>query len=178
MIGVSTIKDAPSSTVDVLVVVTRAQAKQKLAEEIIRRETEVLTGAQPSSMDGLGQEDLVVVNPISTQAPEIPATLSQDQRRSLRRQMGKDTNHTHSKSKGKCETLELSSGELQRLQENDSTLAKAFEAADSKDKIERIGFLKEKGYFIESGPHQARGTNKRLNNWFYQNRFCEGHSTS
>ncbi len=112
LIGASTIKDAPSSTADVLVVVTRAQAKQKLAEEIIRRETEVLTGAQPRSMDGLGQEDFVDVNPLSTRAPEIPATLSQDQRRSLRRQMGKDTNHTHSKSKGQSETLELSSGEL------------------------------------------------------------------
>ena len=44
-----------SGSEDVMVVVTRAQAKKQLEEELISREQEVLSGAQPSPVEGLGQ---------------------------------------------------------------------------------------------------------------------------
>ena len=80
LVGSNVTKDPSSSNNgDVLVVVTRAQAKQRLAEEIIRREREVLPSAQPTPIEGLGQEGSAEESPIST-GVEIPATLSQGQR--------------------------------------------------------------------------------------------------
>ena len=36
---------------EVMVVVTRAQAKRQLEEEILRREQEIISGAEPKQMD-------------------------------------------------------------------------------------------------------------------------------
>ena len=157
LIGVSQPKDSsPSSSDDVLVVVTRAQAKQRLAEEIIRREREVLSGAQPTPIEGLGPGDSASGDPSSSPAPEIPATLSQDQRRSLR-QMGKVSEDSHSEGKGPVEALELSADELQRLQETDSSLAKAFEAADSRGIVAGVGFFKRGGLLYRRWTPPNRG---------------------
>ena len=46
-----------TGTGNVMVVVTRAQAKKQLQEEIIRRENEVLSGAYTSPVKGLGEPE-------------------------------------------------------------------------------------------------------------------------
>ena len=46
-----------AGTEDVMVVVTRVQAKQQLEEETIRRENEVLSGAHTSPVEGLEQSE-------------------------------------------------------------------------------------------------------------------------
>ena len=74
---------------DVLVVVTWAQAKKQLEEDIIKREQEVLFGAQTSRMQRLGQSSDDTGHPHTKPGGEVLLALTHEQRRSLTRQMGK-----------------------------------------------------------------------------------------
>ena len=75
---------------DVMVVVTRAQAKKHLEEEIIRREREVLSGVKPSPVEGLEQSgDCASGTEDPCLSSETSPTLTQEQRRVLQQQMGK-----------------------------------------------------------------------------------------
>ena len=62
-------------------VVTRAQAKRQLEEEIIRREREVLSGAKPNSVEGLeecGDQECPQDASHLEDMGQIPQTLTQE----------------------------------------------------------------------------------------------------
>ena len=76
---------------DVVVVVTHAQAKRQLEEEIIQREREVLSGAKPNSVEDLeecsdqeGNQDASHLEDMG----QIPQTLTQEQRRAIQQKVG------------------------------------------------------------------------------------------
>ena len=134
-----------SGSEDVMIVVTRAQAKKQLEEELIRREQEVLSGTQPSPVEGLGQSNEETSHTDTPQElGQIPLSLTQEQRRSLRQQVGKKDSPTGDK-KSVADALELSAGELRELQEADGTLAKIREAADGHTNSAGVGFFKREG---------------------------------
>ena len=65
---------------DVMVVVTRAQAKKHLEEEINRREREVLSGAKPNLVEGLEQPiDQMDSKDDSYLEDQTPMTITQEQ---------------------------------------------------------------------------------------------------
>ncbi len=116
-----------------MVVITRAQAKKQLEEEIVRREQEVLSGAKPKQVVDSQQESTWSSHQSTSAAREISATLTQDQRRALRKEIGSLQGQTTSISKALEDTLELSAEELQKLQEADMTLGKVRQAAECQD---------------------------------------------
>ena len=126
---------------DIMIVVTWAQAKKQFQEEIIRREQEVLSEAQPSPVEGLGQSSEEISHSDTQPVGEIPLTLTQEQRHSLRQQMGQQNPPTGDK-RSVADTLELSAGELPDLQEKDDTLSKIREAADGHANSAGVGFFK------------------------------------
>ena len=130
-----------SGSEDIIIVVTRAQAKKQFQEEIIRREQEVLSEAQPSPVEGLGQSSEEISHSDTQPVGEIPLTLTQEQRRSLRQQMGQKNPPTGDK-RSVADTLELSAGELWDLQEKDDTLSTIREAADGHANSAGVGFFK------------------------------------
>ena len=127
-----------------MVVVTRAQAKQQLEEELIRREQEVLSGAQPSPVEGLGQSSGETSHTDTSQERQVPLTLTQEQRRSLRQQMGTQDPSTRGK-KSVADTLDLSAEDQRELQGKDDTLAKIREAAGGHANSVGVGFYKRDG---------------------------------
>ena len=66
---------------DVLVVTTRARARQQLEEEILRREKEVRTGAKPNPA-----VESERAGPEQEGSSEVSPTLSKEQRRAIRQQ--------------------------------------------------------------------------------------------
>ena len=133
-----------SGSEDIMIVVTRAQAKKQVQEEIIRREQEVLSEAQPSPVEGLGQSSEETSHSDTQPECEIPLTLTQEQRRSLRQHMGQRNPPTGDK-RSVADTLELSTGELQDSQEKDDTLSKIRKAADGHANSVGVGFFKREG---------------------------------
>ena len=120
--------------------VTHAQAKKQLEEEIIRRENEVLSGEHTSPVEGLGQTEGEASSRDAPSDAMVSSSLTQEQRRSIRQQMGK---HGLSRKGGlTAHTLELSTEELKKLQAEDDTLAKVREAADGHPKSAGVGFFK------------------------------------
>ena len=85
-------KDESQEPEEVMVVVTRAQARQQLGEELLRKEREVISGAQPSpiqeELDGSSGEASTRNKP--TSAGET-TQLTKEQRRTLRQQFGRQT---------------------------------------------------------------------------------------
>ena len=80
-----------------MVMVTRAQAKQQL-EELIRREQEVLSGEQPSPVEGLGQSSGETSYTNASQEGQVPLILFEEQ-------MGKQDSSTGEESV--ADTLDL-----------------------------------------------------------------------
>ena len=80
LLGRNTQSDSTESE-DVMVVVTRAQSKKQLEEEIIWKEREVLSGAKPNQVKGLGEAS-DHSNPQNASHPEdmgqIPQTMTQE----------------------------------------------------------------------------------------------------
>ena len=144
-----------STADDVLVVVTRAQAKKQLEEEIIRREQEVLSGARASPVQGLGQASDDTGHPDTKSGGEIPLALTQEQRRSLNQQMGKQDSSENWKPR--VDALELSADQLKKLQEKDDTLSKIREAADGHPNSAGIGFFKQDGLVYRKWTPPRRG---------------------
>ena len=110
-----------STADDVLVVVIRAQAKKQLEEEIIRKEQEVLSGARTSPVQEFGQSSDDTGHPDTKCGGEIPLVLTQEQRRSLNQQMGKQDSPENREPR--VDALELSADQLKKLQEKDDTLS-------------------------------------------------------
>ena len=145
-----------SGSEDITIVVTWAQAKKQLQEQIIRREQEVLSEAQPSPVEGLGQSSEETSHSDTQPECEIPLTLTQEQRRSLRQQVGQQNPPTGDK-RSVADTLELSAGELQDLQEKDDTLSKIREAADGHANSAGVGFFKQEGLVYRRWTPPGRG---------------------
>ena len=114
-------KDESQEPEEVMVVVTRAQARQHLEEELLRKEQEVISGAPiQEELDGSSGEASTRNKP--TSAGE-KTQLTKEQRRTLRQQFGRQT-EMEKEEEPSVHTLELSAGELRELQERDNTLVK------------------------------------------------------
>ena len=103
-----------------MVVVTRAQARKQLEEELLRREKKVHSGVKPNPLEESKEADPI-------QPTEL---LTREQRRTLRQKLGKKTEQGDDKSS--LHALEISASELRKLQGQDETLAKVRAAADGK----------------------------------------------
>ena len=113
----------PSEQADAMVVVTRARAKQQLEEEICRREKEALTGASSQPLEESGHSN----------QGKGTNHLTKEQQREIRQQFSRQQaakESTKSVDQGRPSSLDVSTAELARLQEEDHTLAKANEAAE------------------------------------------------
>ena len=124
---------------EAMVVVTRAQARKDLEAELLRREKELLAGANPTPVDG---------------EQEKVAQLTKDQKRQLRQQCqegerGEEELNQHS--------LELSAEELRALQEKDLTLSKVREAADGHPCSAGTGFFRRGGLLYRKWTPPGRG---------------------
>ena len=113
-----------------MVVMTRARAKQQLEEEIRRREKEVQSGAVP--------------NPVLEKDPD-PGNLTKHQRREICRQMG---GSGISRTPMPHQDLNISSEELQNLQEQDDSLKKAREAVDAASPSGLTGEIFQEGGIV------------------------------
>jgi len=113
-----------------MVVITRTQSRKQLEEEIVRREQEFLSGVEPKQIAGITHAQAGTSNQDTQTVRGTPATLTQDQRCALRKEMG-NIHDQSTKSKALGDTLELS--ELQQQLEMDSSLAKVREAAEDWD---------------------------------------------
>ena len=112
---------------DVMVVVTHAQARRQLEEEILRRETEIQSGAKSTKIAELEDQ------------PEGASAL--EQKRELRKQM-----HTSRvPENGATPTLDFSAGELQKMQQADPSLEKIREAAWDVPNSSGGGFFERNG---------------------------------
>ena len=130
---------------DVLVVTTRARARQQLEEEILRREKEVRTGAKPnpavdSERAGSEQEG----------SSEVFPTLSKEQRRAIRQQY-------HTTPESTPDILDITADELREIQNKDPTLTKVREAADGKLSAAGVGFFKREGIIYRKWIPPGRG---------------------
>ena len=102
-------------------------------------------------------EGLVQPSHIDTQlGGEIPLTLTQEQRRSLRQQMGKQDS-PHEDREQRIDALELSADELMDLKEKDDTLSKIREAADGHPNSAGVGFFKRDGLVYRKWTPPGRG---------------------
>ena len=143
---------------DVMVVVTRAQAQKQLEKEILRREREVISGAQPSPVEEELGSSGEGGSPTSTpnKESETPITLTQEQRRTLRQQLGR-RDPTQGSQETIPHTLEMSADELRVLQEQDDTLAKVRDAAEGHPCSAGVGFFKREGLIYRRWTPPGRG---------------------
>ena len=133
---------------EVMVVVTRAQARKHLEEEILRREKEVLSGVRPNKMDEPKGTDFQTTE------------LTKEQRRNLCRQLGV----RQEKGDVSCSlhSLEISASELRTLQDQDETLAKVKEAAEGKPSTAGIGFFKRDGLIYRRWRPSGQGEEREI----------------
>ena len=102
-----------------MVVMTRARKKQELQKEVLLKE-EVLSG--------------VVPKPLNTEGVTTPRTLSQEQKRYIRKDLG---------TKTQGEGLEYCNTKMKELQEKDISLSEAREAARKTDGTKGEWFYRE-----------------------------------
>jgi hypothetical protein len=139
-----------STPEDVMVVVTRAQARKQLEEELLRRENEVRSGVKPNQLEESKEAD-----PIQSTEP-----LTKEQRRTLRLKLGKKMEHGDDESS--LHALEISASELSKLQDQDGTLAKVRDAADGKPSTAGIGFFKRGGLIFRRWTPPGRGEDMEI----------------
>lgn len=132
-----------------VVVVTRAQARKQLEEELLRRDKEVRSGVKPNQLEESKEGDPM--------QPIEPRT--REQRRTLRQKMRKETEQGDDKSS--LHALEISASELRQLQDQDETLAKVRAAADGKPSTAGIGFFKRDGLTFRRWIPPGRGEESR-----------------
>ena len=129
---------------DVMVVVTRAQAKR---QEILRRESEVLSDVKPRSVEDLPTKEL---RPTDSNPP----SLTQEQRRAFQQQMG---NKGHGDMAHNA--LEFSADELTKLQEADETLNKIREAiVNQTSQLETTEYFRRDGLIYRRWIPPGRGS--------------------
>ena len=108
---------------DVMVVMTRARKKQELQKEILLKEKEALSG--------------VVPKPLNTQGVSTPRTLSQEQKRCIRKDLG-----TKTQGEG-MEYCNMDAAKMKELQEQDLSLSEAREAARKAEGTKGEWFYRE-----------------------------------
>ena len=156
LLGGGPLEEVPESK-DAMVVVTRAQARRQLEEEILRREKELESGVQPKPLSGEQGEEAPGEAQNTTDGAR--SKLTQDQRRTLRRQLG---NQNKDKESGNP-VLEMSAGELKDLQAKDPTLARIREAAEGKTSLAAgVGFFKRDGLLYRRWTPPGRGEEAQI----------------
>ena len=121
----------------VMVVMTRAKAKQQLEEELIRKKKELLSGAQSNTLVRVNEPvacDNVVpsrseseAGQAEQQSPRKNSKLTKDQRREIRK---KAQETEKSREGGNSEYPDITIEDLKKLQAEDPTLAEVLRAAD------------------------------------------------
>ena len=136
-------------------VVTHAQARQYLEEELLGREKELLAGAKPSPVEErTGEPEFQTDGTV--QAPP----LTKDQRRWLRQQCAEDHEHGGVTR----HPLDISAAVLKELQEKDTSLAKIRKEADGQPNSARIGFFR-RDFFIGGGHPLDEERRVRWSSW-------------
>ena len=147
-----------TSSEDVMVVVTRAQAKRQLEEEILRKEKEVLSGVQPSPVEDQGQPSLHSdPNKGPYQTDNMLPTLTQKQRRTFQQQMGKKDYVPNSKEDTALYSFEFSADNLRELQESDKTLSKVRESVIDSSDQSKTEYFKRDGLLYRRWTPPGRG---------------------
>ena len=147
----------PTDAEDVMVVVTRAQAKRQLEEEILRREAEILSGAKTNPV---GDPELPNPRDDGKDGPhpsvEMTPTLTQEQRRTLQQQLGK-SNYGGLREDAASQMFEFSADRLSELQESDITLSRVREAVASSRNPSEGEFFKRNGLIHRRWTPPGRG---------------------
>ena len=154
----------------VMVVMTRAKAKQQLEEELIRKEKELLSGAQSNTLVRVNEPvacDNVVPSRSESEAgqseqqsPRKNSKLTKDQRREIRK---KAQETEKSREGGNSEYPDITIEDLKKLQAEDPTLAEVLRAADrsANDRNESVA-----EYFRREGLVYRRWTPKGRSSTF------------
>ena len=154
----------------VMVVMTRAKAKQQLEEELIRKEKELLSGAQSNTLVRVNEPvacDNVVpsrseseAGQAEQQSPRKNSKLTKDQRREIRK---KAQETEKSREGGNSEYPDITIEDLKKLQAEDPTLAEVLRAADrsANDRNESVA-----EYFRREGLVYRRWTPKGRSSTF------------
>ena len=117
----------------VMVVITRAKAKQQLDEKLIRNGKELLSGAQPNTLVRVNEPaacDNVLPSRSESKERQFPmknSKLTKDQRREIRK---KAQETIKSREGGNSEYPDITIEDLKKLQAEDPTLAEVIRAAD------------------------------------------------
>ena len=146
-----------------VMVVIRAKAKQQLEEELIRKEKELLSGAQPNTLVRVNEPaacDNVLPSRSESEADEAerqsPMKNSVKLTKGQRREIRKKAQETEkSPEGGNSEYPDITIEEFKKLQAEDPTLAEVIRAADRSTK-ERNESVVE--YFIREGLVYRRWT--------------------
>ena len=154
----------------VMVVLTRAKAKQQLEEELIRKEKELLSDAQSNTLVRVNEPvacDNVVpsrseseAGQAEQQSPRKNSKLTKDQRREIRK---KAQETEKSREGGNSEYPDITIEDLKKLQAEDPTLAEVLRAADrsANDRNESVA-----EYFRREGLVYRRWTPKGRSSTF------------
>ena len=146
--------ESEGRTDEALVVVTRAQARRNLEEELLRREKELLARAKPNPVEKETSEsprETETNTPSPTE--EEGKQLSKDHRRTLRQQCAEGKEG----AKVSKHPLEISAVELKVLQDKDETLVKIRRAADGHPCSARPGFFRIDGLLYRRWTPPGRG---------------------
>ena len=149
--------ESEGRTDEALVVVTRAQARRNLEEELLRREKELLARAKPNPVEKETSESPRETETNTPSPPEEEGKqLSKDHRRTLRQQCaeGKEDEEGAKVSK---HPLEISAVELKVLQDKDETLVKIRRAADGHPCSAGPGFFRRDGLLYRRWTPPGRG---------------------
>ena len=130
---------------DVMVVMTRARKKQELQKEILLKEKEALSG--------------VVPKPLNTQGVSTPRTLSQEQKRCIRKDLG-----TKTQGEG-LEYCNMDAAKMKELQEQDLSLSEA-RGQPGKQRAQKESGSIERDCCTEDGPQEEEGRSRRWNSLF------------
>ena len=149
----------PERVKDALVVTTRAQARRREADNVIQLQREAETGAQvtPTTTPASGPDetanadfegDIMIGSNFSSDfftPGRMRPRLSRREKRLAQHQYA--TAHQGADDSGQMplHALEISAGELQRLQKEDDTLVAANNAADGDPSTAGVGFFRRDG---------------------------------
>ena len=145
----------PKNQQDVMVVVTRAQARQQLEGELLRREREIQSGAKPNPVGTPAVKDSAEGSTAEgSTSTNVPVTkLTRKQRRALRKGFWKG----REEDKPSLHSLDMSAEGLKQLQDEDETLTRVKEAANGHPNTAGVGFFKRDGLIYRKWIPPGRG---------------------
>ena len=145
----------PKNQQNVMVVVTRAQARQQLEEELLRREREIQSGAKSNPVGTPAVKDSAegptAEGSASTNAPVTK--LMRKQRRALRKRFWKGREEV----KPSLHSLDTSADGLKKLPDEDETLTRVKEAANGHPNTAGVGLFKRDGLIYQKWIPPGRG---------------------